>query len=105
MAPLLRDGGRLLQVIKIPKNRSKSSVLRKIEEAGFIVEDVIEPQKQETYIIARKLGGEEAEIENESAGFDYENYIDEDGVEYDSDVEIGTTEIDITDMVFDGEEN
>ena len=105
MAPLLRDGGRLLQVIKIPKNRSKSSVLRKIEEAGFIVEDVIEPQKQETYIIARKLGSEEAEIENESAGFDYENYIDEDGVEYDSDVEIGTTEIDITDMVFDGEEN
>jgi len=105
MAPLLRDGGRLLQVIKIPKNRSKSSVLRKIEEAGFIVEDVIEPQKQETYIIARKLGGEETENENESAGFDYENYIDEDGVEYDSDVEIGTTEIDITDMVFDGEEN
>ena len=124
MAPLLRDGGRLLQVIKIPKNRSKSAILRKIEAAGFVIEDVIEPQRQETYIIARKAEGDEfsesgfndnvdaefndnadAEFNDEfDDGFD-SNFVDEDGVEYDSEVEIGSTGVDITDMTFDGEED
>ena len=97
MAALLREGGRLLQVIKIPKNRSKASILRKIEDFGFTVEDVIEPERQETYIIARK---------NES-DTDYHNedcFIDENGIEYDLRKEISSDGIDITDMHFEGEE-
>ena len=97
MSELLRDGGRLLQVIKIPKNRSKSSILRKIEGFGYIIEDVIEPEKQETYIIARKmLAGEDYEKE--------ELFVDEDGIEYDLRVESGADGVDITDMHFEGEE-
>ena len=95
MTPLLRAGGLLLQVVKIPKNRSKSSVLRKIEAAGYVIEEVIEPEKQETYIIARKL--DEAEDENKENAFN-SNYVDEDGVEYDLTVELGGDGIDITDM-------
>lgn len=90
MTPLLKEGGRLLQVIKIPKNRSKASVIRRIEDAGYIVDEVIEPERQETYIVAHK---KEADS----------NYIDADGVEYDLSVEIGGG-IDITDRIFDGEE-
>jgi len=96
MSPLLRDGGKLLQVIKIPKNRSKASILRKIESFGFIIEEVIEPEKQETYIIAVK----ERPAEEETVS---ENYIDEDGIEYDPEPELGTNSIDITDRVFEGE--
>ena len=55
LSPLIKEGGQLLQVIKIPKNHSKSSLLKKIEKAGFEVEDVIEPERQETYIIAKKV--------------------------------------------------
>ncbi|WNY23410.1 hypothetical protein MmiHf6_07170 [Methanimicrococcus hongohii] len=109
MDPLLRPGGRLLQVIKIPKNRSKSSVLRKIEEAGYIIEEVIEPERQETYIIARKNGGESDDENGENTETDNEfldsAYVDEDGVEYDLSEEIGGDEIDITDMIFEGEED
>ena len=112
MAPLLRDGGRLLQVIKIPKHRSKSSILRQIEAAGFVIEDVVEPPKQETYIIARKAeaggfseGDFGDELDEDFGDDSASNYVDEDGVEYDSEVEIGSTGVDITDMVFDGEED
>lgn len=96
MSPLLREGGLLLQVIKIPKNRSKSAVLRKIEEAGYNIEEVIEPERQETYIIARK---KYADNSLEPA------YVDEDGVEYDLSEELGGDGIDITDMIFEGEED
>lgn len=95
MTPLLRDGGRLLQVIKIPKNRSKASVLRKIEEAGYMIEEVIQPEKQETYIIAQKI--------NSLPDDDLDFFEENDDVEYDSAVELGTDSIDITDMVFEGE--
>ena len=99
MAVLLRDGGRLLQVIKIPKNRSKSAILRKIEGFGFTVEEVIEPERQETYIIARK-----AEPENEH-GEDESCFVDEDGVEYDLREETAEGGIDITEIHFEGEED
>jgi Predicted rRNA methylase len=97
MTALLREGGRLLQVIKIPKNRSKASILRKIEDFGFTVEDVIEPERQETYIIARK---------NESGNENYEEecFIDENGIEYDLRKETSSEGIDITDMHFEGED-
>lgn len=96
MSPLLREGGRLLQVIKIPKNRSKSSVLRKIEDAGYVIEEVIEPERQETYIIARKKPAGHSSAPA---------YTDEDGVEYDLSEELGGDSIDITDMVFEGEDD
>lgn len=99
MSPLLRDGGKLLQVIKIPKNRSKAAILRKIESFGFTIEEVIEPERQETYIIAVK---EQPQTEAEDSAL---NYVDEDGIEYDPVRELGTDSIDITDMVFDGEED
>lgn len=110
MTPLLREGGRLLQVIKIPKNRSKSSVLRKIEEAGYAVEEVIEPQRQETYIIARKKytgSNDESPVTyaDDCADDCTDNYTDDDGIEYDLSEEIGSNGIDITDMIFEGEEN
>lgn len=121
MAPLLRDGGRLLQVIKIPKHRSKSAVLRKIEEAGFTIEEIIEPERQETYIIAVKgdkcnstIAGEnnsstgDNTLENNNSGNDNNstlpNYVDEDGIEYDISEEIGGDGIDITDMEFEDDD-
>ena len=97
MTSLLREGGRLLQVIKIPKNRSKAAILRKIEDFGFTIEDVIEPERQETYIIARKN-----ELENDFP--DEECFIDENGIEYDLREETSSDSIDITDMHFEGEE-
>jgi len=112
MNPLLRDGGKLLQVIKIPKNRSKATILRKIEALGFTIEEVIEPEQQETYIIAVKEqrdkdgeGKEEEGKEGEGEEAVSENYFDEDGIEYDPSEELGTDGIDITDMVFDGEDD
>ncbi|MDR0767396.1 MAG: cell division protein FtsJ [Methanosarcinales archaeon] len=95
MTPLLRAGGLLLQVVKIPKNRSRSSILRKIEDAGYVVEEVIEPEQRETYIIARKIGEVEEVEEDDSFN---SVYVDEDGVEYDLTVELGGDGIDITDM-------
>lgn len=110
MSPLLRDGGRLLQVIKIPKHRSKSAVLRKIEEAGFVIEEVIEPERQETYIIAVKGDGSNNSDNSNGDNIDgssnqnSSNYVDEDGVEYDLSEEISEGGIDITDMEFEDEE-
>jgi 23S rRNA (cytidine1920-2'-O)/16S rRNA (cytidine1409-2'-O)-methyltransferase len=94
ISPLVKEGGQLLQVIKIPKNHSKAALLKKIEKAGFEIKDVIEPEKQETYIIARKikqLTEEEGEEEREPS----EEELDAD--------ELGTNSIDITDMIFDDE--
>ena len=92
IAPLVKEGGQLLQVIKIPKNHSKAALLKKIEKAGFEIEDVIEPERQETYIIARKIK---------------QNHLAEDEIQSTEDEidanELGTNSIDITDMVFEGE--
>ncbi len=53
--PSLKKGGRLLQVLKLPKSQEIESILEKLTLMGFEIEQVIEAQKQEAYIIARKL--------------------------------------------------
>jgi 23S rRNA (cytidine1920-2'-O)/16S rRNA (cytidine1409-2'-O)-methyltransferase len=51
----LKKGGMLMQVIKIPKKRDKDPILMKLSNLGFEIIDVIEPKKNEVYIIARKI--------------------------------------------------
>jgi 23S rRNA (cytidine1920-2'-O)/16S rRNA (cytidine1409-2'-O)-methyltransferase len=53
--PSLKKGGRLLQVLKLPKSSEKEPILAKLTSMGFEITQVIEAQKQEAYIIARKL--------------------------------------------------
>jgi 23S rRNA (cytidine1920-2'-O)/16S rRNA (cytidine1409-2'-O)-methyltransferase len=55
VVPSLKKGGRLLQVLKLPKSSEKEPILAKLISMGFKIEQVIEAQKQEAYIIARKL--------------------------------------------------
>lgn len=54
--PLLREGGKLLQVIKIKKSESREPIISTIAALGVTVLQVIEPQKQEIYVIACKNG-------------------------------------------------
>jgi 23S rRNA (cytidine1920-2'-O)/16S rRNA (cytidine1409-2'-O)-methyltransferase len=53
--PLLKEGGKLLQVIKMQKREKREPIISKIEDLGVEVIQVIEPQKQEIYVIARKI--------------------------------------------------
>jgi len=53
--PSLKKDGRLLQVLKLPKNSEKEPILAKLISMGFEIEQVIEGEKQEAYVIARKL--------------------------------------------------
>jgi 23S rRNA (cytidine1920-2'-O)/16S rRNA (cytidine1409-2'-O)-methyltransferase len=53
--PSLKKGGRLLQVLKLPKSSEKEPILAKLTSMGFEIEQVIEAEKQEAYVIARKL--------------------------------------------------
>ncbi|NLN42934.1 MAG: hypothetical protein GX152_01700, partial [Methanosarcina sp.] len=52
--PLLKTGGKLLQVIKIPKKRNPKPILSKIENLGLEIQQVISSKKQEIYVVARK---------------------------------------------------
>ncbi|WP_298682954.1 SAM-dependent methyltransferase [uncultured Methanomethylovorans sp.] len=54
--PLLREEGKLLQVIKMKKREARDPIISKIEDLGVEVVQVIEPQKQEIYVIACKTG-------------------------------------------------
>lgn len=60
--PLLKVGGKLLQVIKIPKKKNPKPILSKIENLGLEIQQVINPKKQEIYVVARKLLPEEKEL-------------------------------------------
>ncbi|HWR25431.1 MAG TPA: S4 domain-containing protein [Methanosarcina sp.] len=60
--PLLKEGGRLLQVIKIPKKKNPKPVLSKIENLGLEVQKVIGSEKQEIYVIARKPSSEDKKL-------------------------------------------
>lgn len=55
VSPSLKNGGRLLQVLKLPKKSEKEPILTKLTSMGFEIEHVIEAEKQEAYVIARKL--------------------------------------------------
>jgi len=52
--PLLKAGGKLLQVIKILKKKNPRPILSKIENLGLEIQQVISSEKQEIYVIARK---------------------------------------------------
>jgi 23S rRNA (cytidine1920-2'-O)/16S rRNA (cytidine1409-2'-O)-methyltransferase len=52
--PLLKAGGKLLQVIKISKKKNPKPILSKIENIGLEIQQVISSEKQEIYVVARK---------------------------------------------------
>ncbi len=53
--PALKRGGSLLQVLKLPKDRDREPILRKLSSLGLEIIEILEPPKKEAYIIARKL--------------------------------------------------
>ncbi|WP_342305459.1 SAM-dependent methyltransferase [Methanolobus sp. ZRKC5] len=53
--PLLRDKGKLLQVIKMGKQKNSKPILAKAEAMGLKIIEVLESEKQEIYIIAQKV--------------------------------------------------
>ncbi|MGP8322208.1 MAG: SAM-dependent methyltransferase [Methanosarcinaceae archaeon] len=52
--PLLKDGGRLLQVIKIKDRGNRKPLLKQINSMGLNIIDVLESKKEEIYIVASK---------------------------------------------------
>lgn len=63
--PLLKDGGRLLQVIKIKDRENRKPILGQIESMGLTIIDVLESKKEEIYIIASKVGTDGEQEHNE----------------------------------------
>ncbi|VVB84446.1 Fibrillarin-like rRNA/tRNA 2'-O-methyltransferase [uncultured archaeon] len=53
--PALKRGGFLMQVMKLPKKREIEPILTKLPSLGLGIIDVLEPEKKEAYVIARKL--------------------------------------------------
>lgn len=51
----LKSGGMLLQVLKLPKDLDREPILKKLYSLGLEIIEVLEPEKKEAYIIARKL--------------------------------------------------
>ncbi|HJH31640.1 MAG TPA: cell division protein FtsJ [Methanosarcinaceae archaeon] len=64
--PLLKDEGRLLQVIKIKDRGNRKPVLRQIGLMGITIIDVLESRKEEIYIIGVKASeiADDGELEN-----------------------------------------
>lgn len=50
--PLLKSGGRLLQVLKLPDRSDLDFYLDCIQGLGLTVQSIIEPQKKEVYVMA-----------------------------------------------------
>ncbi len=53
--PALKSGGMLLQVLKLPKDRDREPILKKLSSLRLEITGVLESEKKEAYIIARKL--------------------------------------------------
>lgn len=53
--PLLRENGKLLQVIKMGTQKNSKPVLAKVESMGLEILQVMDSDRQEIYIIARKV--------------------------------------------------
>ena len=53
--PLLKEGGKLLQVIKIKNRENRKPILSHVESMGLTIIDVLESKKEEIYIIASKV--------------------------------------------------
>ena len=52
--PLLKPGGRIMQVIKLDTVKDVEPFLKRLEEKGLKVEKVIRPEKKEAYVVASK---------------------------------------------------
>ncbi len=52
--PLLKEHGRVMQVVKLGPKGTPEPMVKKLEEAGLTVLKIIRPQKMEAYLIAEK---------------------------------------------------
>jgi 23S rRNA (cytidine1920-2'-O)/16S rRNA (cytidine1409-2'-O)-methyltransferase len=52
--PLLKSGGRIMQVLKLDKVKDVEPFLKLLEGKGLKVEKVIRPEKKEAYVVASK---------------------------------------------------
>jgi len=52
--PALKGGGRVLQVVKLPRKIGLDEVLEGLEQLGLEILDVVEGEKKEVFIIGRK---------------------------------------------------
>ncbi|WP_094226615.1 SAM-dependent methyltransferase [Methanolobus psychrotolerans] len=57
--PLLKDNGKLLQVIKIEKQEDRKPIIAKVGSMGLTILEVLESEKQEIYIIAQKVADDD----------------------------------------------
>ena len=53
--PLLRENGKLLHVIKSSKKKNPKPILNKMKNLGLVIQKIIDSEKQEIYVVARKL--------------------------------------------------
>jgi 23S rRNA (cytidine1920-2'-O)/16S rRNA (cytidine1409-2'-O)-methyltransferase len=54
VSPLLKNGGKLLLVIKISDIEDSHPLIERVEDNGFRILNVIDPQQMEIYVIAEK---------------------------------------------------
>jgi 23S rRNA (cytidine1920-2'-O)/16S rRNA (cytidine1409-2'-O)-methyltransferase len=52
--PLLKEGGRVMQVLKLDKIKDVEPFLKLLESKGLKIENVIRPEKKEAYVVAVK---------------------------------------------------
>jgi 23S rRNA (cytidine1920-2'-O)/16S rRNA (cytidine1409-2'-O)-methyltransferase len=53
--PALKAGGMLMLVLKLPKKKEREPAIGILSSPGLEIIDVLEPEKKEAYVIARKL--------------------------------------------------
>jgi 23S rRNA (cytidine1920-2'-O)/16S rRNA (cytidine1409-2'-O)-methyltransferase len=53
--PALKRGGMLMQVLKLPKKNDREPILKMLSSHGLTIIEVLESEKKEAYVIARKL--------------------------------------------------
>ncbi len=58
--PLLKSGGRVLQVLKLPDRSILNECTNRIKELGLTIQHILEPEKREVYVIAVRIGKSEA---------------------------------------------
>lgn len=51
----LKKGGMLLLVLKLPKERDREPILKLLSLMGLEIIDMLEPEKEEVYVIAKKM--------------------------------------------------
>ncbi|MCD4797551.1 MAG: cell division protein FtsJ, partial [Methanosarcinales archaeon] len=57
---LLKSGGRVLQVLKLPDRSDLDECTNRLKELGLTIQYIIEPEKREVYVIAVRNGKNEA---------------------------------------------